>query len=139
MKNTKTTIFAICIFGWTCSFAQIGQQKREWVKVDDDTNMVANFYIDPKSIVIKNDVRRVFSMTDLKISSSGPSSTKSRFMEILFKCNPENSRKAYTSYMESYSGQMLTGKLLDGGRAPAELYEELIGSEVYIADVVCAK
>jgi len=139
MKNTNVTIFIICLLCWTCAFAQLGQQKREWVKVDDDSNMAANFYIDPNSITTKNDIRRVFSLTDVIIRRSEPNAERSYFQEWLFKCNPADARKIHISYMEYYSGQMLTGNLLDGGRAPKENYRDLVGSQLLIADVVCSK
>ena len=129
----KFVLLALIAFSLS-SFAQIGKLKRNWVKVDDQ-NSVADYYIDPASIVKKGDLRRVFVMSDLQISSM---KYKSTITEVVIKCDLNDENKFYSAYAESYSENMLQGVFLEGGKYPdAGTLEDVYGSYISVAKSVC--
>lgn len=130
--------FALLAAAFIClnASAQIGKTKRNWVKVDDQ-NSVADYYIDPASIVRQIDLQRVFVMSDLKISSL---KYKSTIAEVVIKCGLNDDNKFYSTYAESYSENVLEGVLVEGGKHPnTGTLEDVYGSYISIAKSVCRR
>ena len=117
------------------ALAQIGLQKRNWVKVED-LNVVADYYIDPASIINRSESRRVIVLSDRK----APSLTNgSVITEMIFKCNQNGGNEFYATYAEMYSGSMLSGDLVGGGRYPdAGKFNNVFGSYISVANMVCS-
>lgn len=135
MKILIRLIVLTLLLGCVTAFAQPGKQKREWVLVDGE-NPVADFYVDQNSILLKNGLRRVFILVDMKITYADGQSS---FQERIFKCDPISLRRASYSYIEYYSGQMLAGNLLNGGYFKDENWTEVSGSDIFIVNFVCSK
>ena len=138
----KKFLYPLALIALLClalnAAAQMGTQKRNWIKVED-TNTLADFYFDPESIVKREGALRVLILMDVNISSE---KIKSYFYEMILKCSSSGSHKYYQTYQETYSGNMLQGGLLMSGSGMnpnAGIYEDVNGSHISVAKVLCAR
>lgn len=136
MKILILICIVLCNLVSTIAQAQIGLQKRAWIKVED-LNSIADYYIDPSSIINRSESRRVLVLSDRK----APTMTKgSVITEMIFKCNQNAENEFYATYAEEYSGSMLSGDLVGGGRYPeAGNFKNVFGSYISVSNMVCSR
>jgi hypothetical protein len=83
--------------------------RAEWVKVGEDDGSVV--YVDPSTLEKVGDVRRAWTLTDLKLAR-GDDVFSFRTLDD-FNCKEARRR---TLFRVTYAGPMATGKVLDSGQ-----------------------
>ena len=83
--------------------------RAEWVRLGE--NAAAVIYVDPATLEIRGDVRRILTLNDVKWSR-GDNVVSFTTLDD-YNCK-ENRRR--TVFRESYAGPMATGKVIDSGR-----------------------
>ena len=82
--------------------------RAEWVKVGEDDGSVV--YVDPSTLEKAGDVRRAWTLTDLKLARSDNVFSYRTLDD--FNCKEARRR---TIFRVTYAGPMATGKVLDSG------------------------
>src|SRR5215472_14683488 len=83
--------------------------RAEWIKVGEDDGSVV--YVDAATLVKSGDVRRAWTLSDLKLAR-GDNVASFRTLDD-FNCKEGRRR---TIFRVTYSGPMATGKVLDSGQ-----------------------
>jgi hypothetical protein len=83
--------------------------RAEWVKVGEDEGAVV--YVDPTTVEKAGDVRRAWTLNDMKLPR-GDDVASFRTLDD-FNCKEARRR---TVFRVTYSGPMATGKVLDSGK-----------------------
>lgn len=83
--------------------------RAEWVKVGEDDGSVV--YVDPSTLDKAGDVRRAWTLTDLKLARSDDVMSYRTLDD--FNCKEARRR---TVFRVTYAGPMATGKVLDSGQ-----------------------
>jgi hypothetical protein len=92
--------------------------RADWVKVGENDGAV--IYVDPATLEIRGDVRRIWTLNDVKWSR-GDNVVSFRTLDD-FNCKEARRR---TVFRISYSGPMATGKVIDSGKPTLELFENV--------------
>ena len=92
--------------------------RADWVKVGEDDGAVV--YVDPATLVKDGDIRRVWTLSDVKWSR-GDNVVSLRTLDD-FNCKEVRRR---TVFRVSYSGPMATGKVIDSGKPTLDLFENV--------------
>jgi hypothetical protein len=90
----------------------------EWVKVGEDDGSVV--YVDTATLVKSGDVRRAWTLNDLKLAR-GDNVASFRTLDD-FNCKEGRRR---TIFRVTYSGPMATGKVLDSGQPSFDKFERV--------------
>ena len=83
--------------------------RADWVKVGENEGAV--IYVDPATLEIRGDVRRIWTLNDVKWSR-GDNVVSFRTLDD-FNCKEARRR---TLFRVTYAGPMATGKVLDSGQ-----------------------
>ncbi len=92
--------------------------RADWVNVGENDGAV--IYVDPATIQKAGDVRRAWTLTDVKWSR-GDNVVSFRTLDD-FNCKEARRR---TVFRVSYSGPMATGKVIDSGKPTLDLFENV--------------
>ena len=92
--------------------------RADWVKVGENEGAV--IYVDPATLEIRGDVRRVWTLTDVKWAR-GDNVVSFRTLDD-FNCKEVRRR---TVFRVSYAGPMATGKVIDSGKPTLILFENV--------------
>ena len=92
--------------------------RAEWIKVGEDDGSVV--YVDPSTLEKAGDVRRVWTLSDLKLARSDNVFSYRTLDD--FNCKEARRR---TVFRVSYAGPMATGKVLDSGKPIVDRFENV--------------
>ena len=127
----------VCIFALFTAFAfnafsQIGNARdaKNWTKITETP--LATYYMDLTSIKGIGTKRRTFVLVDR--SESNTRKGRSGFFELVFECSAGT---VWLSYVEDYSGQMLSGNVLGWARDDEKWYP-VEGAFTPVMKVVCS-
>ena len=107
----RVLVSMLLLLGATCARA-------DWVKVGENDGAVV--YVDPATLEKRGDVRRIWTLNDVKWSR-GDNVVSFRTLDD-FNCKEARRR---TVFRVSYSGAMATGKVIDSGKPTLELFENV--------------
>src|SRR5438552_849000 len=93
--------------------------RAEWVKVGENDG--AAIYVDPATLVKAGDVRRIWTLTELKWSR-GDDVVSYRTLDD-FDCKEARRR---TVFRVAYTGSMATGKVIDSGKPTPDVFEKVL-------------
>jgi hypothetical protein len=91
----------------------------DWVKVGEDDGAVV--YVDPATLQKAGDVRRVWTLSDVKLPRSDDVASFRTLDD--FNCK-ERSRR--TVFRVTYAGRMATGKVIDSGTPILFRFEKVL-------------
>ena len=92
--------------------------RADWVKVGENDGVVV--YVDPATLEKRGDVRRIWTLTDVKWSR-GDDVVSFRTLDD-FNCKEARRR---TVFRVSYAGPMATGKVIDSGKPILDTFESV--------------
>jgi surface-adhesin protein E len=92
--------------------------RAEWVKVGEDEGSVV--YVDPATLVKSGDVRRAWTLSNLKLARAD-NVVSYRTLDD-FNCKEGRRR---TVFRVTYAGPMATGKVLDSGQLMLYKFENV--------------
>ena len=92
--------------------------RAEWVKVGEDDGSVV--YVDPSTLQKAGDVRRAWTLSDLKLARSDDVVSYRTLDD--FNCKEARRR---TLFRVTYAGPMATGKVLDSGKPILDRFENV--------------
>ena len=92
--------------------------RAEWVKVGEDDGSVV--YVDAATLVKSGDVRRAWTLSDLKLARADNVASFRTLDD--FNCKEGRRR---TLFRVTYSGPMATGKVLDSGQPLLDKFERV--------------
>jgi len=92
--------------------------RAEWIKVGEDEGSVV--YVDPATLVKSGDVRRAWTLSDLKLTRAD-NVVSYRTLDD-FNCKEGRRR---TVFRVTYAGPMATGKVLDSGQLMLYKFENV--------------
>ena len=92
--------------------------RADWVKVGENDGAV--IYVDPATLEKRGDVRRIWTLNDVKWAR-GDNVVSFRTLDD-FNCKEARRR---TVFRVSHSGPMATGKVIDSGKPTLELFENV--------------
>jgi len=107
----RVLVSVLLLLAATCARA-------DWVKVGENDGAV--IYVDPATLEIRGDVRRIWTLNDVKWAR-GDNVVSFRTLDD-FNCKEARRR---TVFRVSYSGPMATGKVIDSGKPTLELFERV--------------
>ena len=111
MRMPHLLVSVLMLLAATCARA-------DWVKVGENDGAV--IYVDPATLEIRGDVRRIWTLNDVKWAR-GDNVVSFRTLDD-FNCKEARRR---TVFRVSYSGPMATGKVIDSGKPTLELFENV--------------
>ena len=107
----RVLVSVLLLLAATCARA-------DWVKIGENDGAV--IYVDPATLEIRGDVRRIWTLNDVKWAR-GDNVVSFRTLDD-FNCKEARRR---TVFRVSYSGPMATGKIIDSGKPTLELFESV--------------
>ena len=93
--------------------------RADWVQVGENDGAIV--YVDPATLEKRGDVRRIWTLSDMKWSR-GDNVVSIRTLDD-FNCKEARRR---TLFRVSYAGPMATGKVIDSGKPTLDMFENVL-------------